>query len=100
MLVSWKAPSTPWLKVNTDGSVVGSLGACGGLFRDHFGAFLGTFASNIGTSFVFFVEIYGFILAMEFAASNGWRNIWLESDSTSALSVFKNKSLVSMLLRN
>jgi len=53
ILVTWKPPSAPWLKVNTDGSVVGSLGACGGLFRDHSSAFLGAFASNIGTVLCF-----------------------------------------------
>ena len=100
ILVSWKAPSAPWFKVNTDGSVVGSSGACGGLFRDHSGAFLGAYACNIGNSSVFFAEVYGYILAMEYAANHGWRNIWLESDSTSALAVFKNTSLVPVLLRN
>ncbi|XP_024640682.1 uncharacterized protein [Medicago truncatula] len=98
--VTWKAPSAPWVKVNTNGSVVDSLGACGGLFRDHSGAFLGAYASNIGATSLFFAEVYGFILAIEYAASNGWSNIWLESDSTSALAVFKNSSLVPVLLRN
>jgi hypothetical protein len=100
IFVTWKAASASWYKVNTDGSVVGSLGAYEGLFRDHSGAFLGAFASNIGTSSVFFADVYGYILAMEYAATNGWRNIWLESDSTSALAVFKNDSLVPILLRN
>jgi hypothetical protein len=42
IMVTWKAPSARWLKVNTDGSVVWSLGACGGLFRDHSALFLET----------------------------------------------------------
>jgi len=50
LLVCWKAPSAPWLKVNTHGSVIGTLAACGGLFRDHRGIFLGAFACNIGIS--------------------------------------------------
>lgn len=29
ILVLWKAPSSPWLKVNTDGSVLGGHAACG-----------------------------------------------------------------------
>jgi len=37
---------------------------------------------------------------MEYAARNGWRNIWLESDCIGALSVFKNRSLVPVMLRN
>lgn len=31
---------------------------------------------------------------------NGWGNIWLESDSTSALLTFKNDSLIPISLRN
>jgi hypothetical protein len=39
ILVLWKAPTFPWLKVNTDGSVIGGFAACGGLFRDYLGTF-------------------------------------------------------------
>jgi len=41
-----------------------------------------------------------YILALKYAAQDGWTNIWLESDSSSALHVFKNISLVHILLRN
>jgi hypothetical protein len=37
---------------------------------------------------------------MEYTAQNGWKNVWLESDSTSALLVFRNQSLVTVMLRN
>jgi len=100
LMVYWKAPSAPWIKVNTNGSLIGSHSACGGLFRDHRGSLLGAFACNIGLSSIFYAEVYAFLLAMEYAAQNGWRNVWFESDSTSALSVFKNRLLVPVLLRN
>jgi len=90
ILVHWKAASAPWIKVNTDGSVIGTHAACGGLFCDHRGSLLG----NIGLSTVFYAEVYGFLLALEYAAQHGWTNVWLESDSTSALLVFKNRSSV------
>lgn len=80
ILVLWKPPYSPWLKVNNDGSVIGGLAACGGLFRDSLGAYLGAFSCNIGMSSVFHAEILAFILAMEHVAHHGWRNIWLESD--------------------
>lgn len=88
--VCWKAPSVPLLKVNTDGFVIGNHGACGGLFRDHLGTFLRAFTSNLGSCSIFTAEVHGFILDMEYAAHNGWTNIWLESDSTNAILVFKN----------
>jgi len=90
LLVTLKAPSTPWIKVNTNGSLIGTHAACGGLFRDHLGSLLGVFACNIGLSTVFNAEVYAFLLDLEYAAHNSWRNAWLESDSTSALMVFKN----------
>jgi ribonuclease HI len=88
------------LEVNTDSSVIENHDACGCLFRYHLGTFFGAFACNLRMSSVFYAEIHGFILALEYAAHNGWRNIWLESDSTSALSIFKNRLLVPVMLRN
>jgi len=98
--VCWKAPTTPWVKVNTYGSVYDNHSACGGLFRDHLGTFLGAFACNLGSCSVFSTEVYGFILALKFAVQRGWSNVWLESDSSSAPLVFKNVSLVLVILRN
>jgi len=98
--VFWKAPSPPWMKVNTDGFVVGNHAACGGIFRNHLGTFLGAFTCNLDLDTIFSSEIQGFIFALEFAAQNGWTNIWLESDSTSTIVVFKTASLVPILLRN
>jgi ribonuclease HI len=98
--VVWKAPSHPWLKVNTDGSVVGNSAACGGIFRDHLGSFRGAFTCNLGPDTVFSSEIQGYIFAMEFAAHNGWYNVWLESDSSSGLAALKNHALVPVMLRN
>jgi len=98
--VCWKAPTAPWVKVNTNGSVINNLGACGGLYRDHLGTFLGAFACNLGSCSVFDVEVFAFILALEFVALHGWDHLWLESDSSSSLLILKNSSLVPILLRN
>ncbi|KEH22494.1 hypothetical protein MTR_7g451490 [Medicago truncatula] len=87
--VKWKAPSAPWLKVNTNGYVIGINDACGSLFRDHLDSFLGAFTCNLGTCSVFTAEVHAFILALEYAALHGWRNLW-----------FKNPSLIPVLLRN
>jgi len=88
ILVLWKAPTYPWLKVNTDGFVIASQASCGGLFRDSLGTFLGVFYCNIGNASVFHSEILAFIFALERAALRGWWRIWLESDSTRALMIF------------
>jgi hypothetical protein len=69
--VLWKSPTAPWLKVNTDGSVIGGNAAYGGLFRDHRGTFRGAFAGNIGVQSVFYAEVLAIIIAIECAARNG-----------------------------
>jgi ribonuclease HI len=100
IMVMWKAPTPPWLKVNTDGSVINGYAACGGLFRDNLGTFRGAFYSNIGIQSVFYAEVMGIIIAIENAAKYNWTHLWIESDSTSALRIFSNSSLVPMMLRN
>jgi hypothetical protein len=64
MLVLWKPPTAPGLKVNTDGSVIGGYAACGGMFRDHRGTFRGAFACNIGMQSVFYAEVMAIIIAI------------------------------------
>jgi len=68
IMVLWKAPTSPWLKVNADGSVIGGHAACGGLFCDYLGTFRGAFYCNIGIQSVFYAEVMGIILALEYAA--------------------------------
>jgi hypothetical protein len=98
--VVWKAPTFPWVKANTDGSVRNLMSACGGIFRDSRGTFLGGFASNIGMVSIFEAEILGLIMAIEYAASNNWTHLWLESDSVSAVQAFHKPSLIPVRFRN
>ena len=98
--VIWKPPTINWVKANTDGSVVNSTSSCGGLFRDFRGSFLGAFASNLREVSVFEAEIMGLMMAMEIAAHKNWHRLWLESDSSSAVKMFKNHSLIPIRVRN
>jgi len=100
ILVVWKPPTIPWVKANTDGSVRDLMAACGGIFRDSRTTFLGGFASNLGCVSVFEAEILGLMVAMEYASSNGWTRLWLESDSSSAVQAFHKPSLIPVCLRN
>ena len=98
--VVWKPPTVGWVKVNTNGSVINSSASCGGIFRDHRGTFMGCFASNLGAISVFEAELQGIIIALENAARFNWKNIWVESDSSSAVLAFKNSDLIPFRLRN
>ncbi|MBT0984702.1 hypothetical protein KJ032_27155, partial [Salmonella enterica subsp. enterica serovar Typhimurium] len=46
VLVLWHPPPIPWVKLKMDGLTKGNLGhaACGGVFRDYAGYFLGGFS--------------------------------------------------------
>ena len=98
--VVWKAPTANWIEVNTDGSVQNTMAACGEIFRDHRGTFMGCFASNLGSVSVLEAELTRLILAMEYAGRFQWHSLWLESDSTSAVLAFKNSSMIPFRFRN
>jgi len=100
VMVLRKSPSLPYIKVNTDGSLRNISAACGGIFRDQTGAFMGGFSAFLGNISVLEAEIMSFILAMEMAAKHNWRYIWIEGNSTSALLVFSKPSLVPIRWRN
>ncbi|MCI00496.1 RNA-directed DNA polymerase (Reverse transcriptase), partial [Trifolium medium] len=89
-LVLWKTPPIWWHKVNMGGSVVNNIAACGGIFRDHLGNHVGSFSQNLGMVSVLHAELMAIILALELAATHAWMNIWVESDSITALGAFDN----------
>jgi hypothetical protein len=39
--VRWEAPPVPWHIINTDGAVQHGVAGCGGVLRDHQGAWIG-----------------------------------------------------------
>lgn len=65
--VIWRPPPPTWIKVNTDGLSKNNpgLSACGRIFRDHHGTFLGSFAMFIGHQSSFYAEFMAVILAIE-----------------------------------
>ncbi|XP_050113925.1 uncharacterized protein LOC126592246 [Malus sylvestris] len=92
--VLWHPPLFSWVKVNTDGLAKGNPGpaACGGVFRDSAGYFLGGFSLSLGHRTSFYAELHAVILAVELAHVRGWKNLWLESDSSSVISCFASGS--------
>ncbi|PNX90428.1 ribonuclease H, partial [Trifolium pratense] len=88
--VNWSCPPLTWVKCNTNGASRGFPGAsaCGGIFRDHGGSFLGGFSESLGISNAFQAEVKGVICAIEFAAVKGWTNFWLECDSSLTIQAF------------
>lgn len=69
--IIWQPYTTPWVKANTDGFVMGSYAACGDIFKDHTGAFFGGFSCNLKTFSVFDCELQGLMLTMELVVQHG-----------------------------
>jgi ribonuclease HI len=99
--VTWLRPPYNWVKCNTDGASRGSPGAsaCGGLFRNHLGEFIGAFSANIGIATSLHAEICAAIFAIDFAMARGWTNLWLECDSLLLIQAFSNIQLVPWKLK-
>ncbi|KAJ4715617.1 Ribonuclease H [Melia azedarach] len=96
LILVWHAPPIGWIKVNTDGMAKGNPGssACGGVFRDCDGAFLGGYGLALGHQTAYYSEIMGVILAIELAFARGWGKLWLESDSLSTIQLLISDSLL------
>ncbi|KAL6211613.1 hypothetical protein ACLB2K_016836 [Fragaria x ananassa] len=97
-IVLWHPPLYPWFKLNTDGLAKGNPGltACGGIFRDNFGRFIGGYCQGFGTQTTFFSKLIGFIIGVDFAFHCGWHHLWVESDSTAVLQCLSFSSFVPL----
>ncbi|KAK2633785.1 hypothetical protein Ddye_028577 [Dipteronia dyeriana] len=81
----WSPPAPGWIKVNTDGTALGSsgVGGCGGVFQ--------TFRSFVKV-FSFEVELLAASLAINYAWNLGWHRIWLKSDSSYVVQLLSIRS--------
>lgn len=94
-MVYWYLPAAGWLKINTDGSALGSgVITGGGVFRDSWGSVLGCFRQSFGVGSSFEAELLASMLALDWAYYAGWRRIWLEVDSTQVVYQFTSRSRI------
>ncbi|KAF1896791.1 hypothetical protein Lal_00034492 [Lupinus albus] len=100
--VTWIAPLAGWIKINSDGAAHGALGLAGGgcIFRDYTGNFKGGFADFFGITNSLFAELKAALMAIETTYRKGWRDIWLECDSTLVVDFFRGKGRIPWKLVN
>ncbi|GAU48946.1 hypothetical protein TSUD_285350 [Trifolium subterraneum] len=100
--VLWQPPILNWMKCNSDGASSGNPGnsSCGGIFRNAEAIFKGAFAINLGIQSSLFAELMGAMIAIEIAHQNGWKQLWLETDSMLVIAAFKDLKIVLCVLRN
>ncbi|KAK3193274.1 hypothetical protein Dsin_024584 [Dipteronia sinensis] len=94
MSVGWSPSAPRWIKVNTDGSALGSpgVGGCGGIFRTCRSFVRACFAVPLGQVFAFEAELLTASLAINYAWNLGWHRIWLESDSSYVMQLLSIRS--------
>ncbi|XP_028773622.1 uncharacterized protein LOC114730681 [Neltuma alba] len=83
----WRPPDNNWIKVNVDGaySPDRNISACGGLLRNMRGEFLRGFIFHIGQGDALTAELQACLHGLKVAWDEGYRNVILESDATSAI---------------
>ncbi|CAL1409924.1 unnamed protein product [Linum trigynum] len=90
--IAWKPPREGWIQIQTDGSVLPSLGvaSAGGLIRDHLGRCLDAFVCNLGSFTITMAELKGAEIGLLRAWEKGFRRVELRLDSSTAISIIKN----------
>ncbi|XP_057774811.1 uncharacterized protein LOC130993790 [Salvia miltiorrhiza] len=93
--VHWWPSVHHWIKVNTDGSALGSPGiiAAGGVFRDNWAVVRGCFHIKGGVGFAFEAELLAIITAINIAHSRQWLHLWIESDSTYVVRLLESRTM-------
>jgi hypothetical protein len=77
--VTWKAPTAPCLKVNTDGSVRDGLAACGAIFQDYTGSFLRGFSCRLSIPSALHSKLLAIIFVIEQVHQRGWSLVWVKT---------------------
>lgn len=98
--VIWSPPYSGWIKCNTDGAANTTTSSCGGIFRDSNANILSCFAENLGGGSAYHSELSAIMRATEIAFSRGWRNVWIETDSSLVVMAFNKDSMIPCGFRN
>ncbi|GKV21679.1 hypothetical protein SLEP1_g31635 [Rubroshorea leprosula] len=93
----WSKPLSPFIKLNTDGSVLGNPGgaASGGLFRDHNGSWILGFARKIGITSSLAAELWALRDGLALAVTHSYSHLIVETDSSTAFNFMMNTACVS-----
>lgn len=84
VLLSWSPPPHGTLKLNIDGSRIGTTGhiAAGGLLRNCHGDWVGGFSANLGTGEILLAELWALYFGLKLTSRLNCTNIQVESDSS------------------
>ena len=92
--VGWEKPPMGWVKLNTDGSAIGSTGRAGGggAIRNHEGQWLKGYARPLGGSNSCMAELWALRDGLLLAKEMGLNNLIIEMDALSVVLLMNNNS--------
>lgn len=85
-LIRWISPEEGFVKINCDGSlsIQNNLASCGGVIRDHWGAYIVGFACKLGNCSILQAELWAVFYGLKLGVDRGFRRIIVETDSLTA----------------
>ena len=88
---SWDPPNADWMKLNLDEACSngGRDMACEGVFRDWFSQWIQGFYTYIGIRGIISTELKGALNSLIITWDLGYKKVWLEVDSLTALELIE-----------
>ena len=98
--IRWEKPPDGWMKLNTDGSVIGSKGVagCGGVIRDDGGNWISGFTKRIGITNSFMAEMWGLREGLIMCCNLNIASLIVELDARAVVDVFSNAQYVNNVI--
>ena len=93
----WEKPLEGWIKLNTDGCALGSMGlaGCGGVVRDSHGEWISGFSRHIGTTNSFVAELWGLRDGLFMCSNLNIPFLIVEMDAKSIVEIFCKSGYVN-----
>lgn len=99
VIVKWLPPPMDIFKLNTDGSHINGLSACGGLLRNSLGNFIQGFYCNLGAATSVAAELWGLVLGLRTTRSLGITTLEVEMDSSVVVNMVQLRKFQCSFLR-
>ncbi|XP_077232608.1 uncharacterized protein LOC143869953 [Tasmannia lanceolata] len=87
----WKKPPLGKVKINSDASLTAGNAGIGGIVRNHEGIGIRFFSLNVEVEAIHLLELKAILQGVVMASKNHLRNIWVESDSQTAVNIILKK---------
>ena len=98
--IRWEKPPVGWMKLNTNGSVFGSLGVAGwgGVIRDDRGNWISGFTKRIGITNSFTAEMWGLREGLIMCCNLNIASLIVELNARVVVDAFSNNQYVNNII--